>query len=115
MGDLGSILGLGRSAGEGIGYPLQHSGLENSTDCTVNGVAESRTQPNDFHFTSVFLRNAEVVTETLQTFFFLVCEMKLERANFLGSIFGGLSLTIIQVFCYMLPCITHVRKANYTK
>ena len=70
MGDLGSILGLGRSAGEGIGYPLQHSGLENSMDCTVHGVAESQTQRNDFHFTSVFLRNAEVVTETLQTFFF---------------------------------------------
>ena len=25
MGDLGSIPGLGRSAGEGIGYPLQYS------------------------------------------------------------------------------------------
>ena len=30
MGDLGLIPGLGRSAGEGIGYPLQYSGLENS-------------------------------------------------------------------------------------
>ena len=29
-GDLGSIPGLGRSAGEGKGYPLQYSGLENS-------------------------------------------------------------------------------------
>ena len=31
-GDLGSIPGLGRSLGEGNGYPLQYSGLENSTD-----------------------------------------------------------------------------------
>ena len=31
-GDLGSILGLGRSPGEGNGYPLQYSGLENSMD-----------------------------------------------------------------------------------
>ena len=31
-GDLGSILGLGRSPGEGKGYPLQYSGLENSMD-----------------------------------------------------------------------------------
>ena len=31
-GDPGSIPGLGRSAGEGIGYPLQYSGLENSMD-----------------------------------------------------------------------------------
>ena len=33
MGDLGSIPGLGRSPGEGKGYPLQYSGLENSMDC----------------------------------------------------------------------------------
>ena len=33
-GDPGSIPGSGRSAGEGIGYPLQYSGLENSMDCT---------------------------------------------------------------------------------
>ena len=32
MGDLGSIPGLGRSPGEGKGYPLQCSGLENSMD-----------------------------------------------------------------------------------
>ena len=38
-GDLGSIPGLGRSPGEGKGYPLQYSGLENSMDCIVHGVA----------------------------------------------------------------------------
>ena len=32
-GDLGLIPGLGRSLGEGKGYPLQYSGLENSMDC----------------------------------------------------------------------------------
>ena len=32
VGDLGSILGLGRSPGEGNGYPLQYSGPENSMD-----------------------------------------------------------------------------------
>ena len=37
-GDQSSIPGLGRS-GEGKGYPLQYSGLENSTDCIVHGVA----------------------------------------------------------------------------
>ena len=31
-GDLGSIPGLGRSPGEGKGYPFQYSGLENSMD-----------------------------------------------------------------------------------
>ena len=36
-GDLGSIPGLGRSPGEGKGYPAQYSGLENSVDCIVHG------------------------------------------------------------------------------
>ena len=88
--DTSSILGLGRSAGAGIGYPLQsswaslvaqlvknppttretwvlslgwedplekvnsyplqHSGLQNSMDCLVHGVSNSRTQLSDFHF-----------------------------------------------------------------
>ena len=87
--DPGSILGLGRSAGEGIGYPLHYSWaslvaqlmknllqygrpgfepwvgkipwrrerlptpvfwLENPMGCVVHGVAESRTQLSDFHF-----------------------------------------------------------------
>ena len=34
-GDLGSVPGLGRSPGEGQGYPLQYPGLENSMDCIV--------------------------------------------------------------------------------
>ena len=42
-GDPGLIPGSGRSPGEGIGYPLQYSGLENSMDCTVHGVAKSWT------------------------------------------------------------------------
>ena len=43
VGDLGSIPGLGRSPGEGKGYPLWYSGLENSTDCIVHGVTKSQT------------------------------------------------------------------------
>jgi len=37
VGDLGLIPGLGRSPGEGKGYPLQSSGLENSRECIVHG------------------------------------------------------------------------------
>ena len=40
VGDLGSIPGLGRFTGEGKSYPLQYSGLENSMDCRVHGVAK---------------------------------------------------------------------------
>ena len=47
-GDLGSILGLGRSPGGQHGNPLQYSCLENPLDrgawrATVHGVAKSRT------------------------------------------------------------------------
>ena len=49
VGDLGSIPRLGRSPGEGKGYPLQYSGLENSTDCIVHAVTKSRTQLSNFH------------------------------------------------------------------
>ena len=49
-GYLDSILGLGRFPGEGKGYPPQYSGLENSKDCIVHGVAKSRTGLSDFHF-----------------------------------------------------------------
>ena len=49
-GDLGSIPGLGRSPGEGNGYPLQYSDLGNSMDCIIHGVAKSQTRLNDFHF-----------------------------------------------------------------
>ena len=41
-GDLGSIPGLLRSPGEGKGYPLQYSGLENFMHCIVHGVAKSQ-------------------------------------------------------------------------
>ena len=43
MGDLGLILKLVRSPGEGKRYPLQYSGLENSMDCIVHGVTKSQT------------------------------------------------------------------------
>ena len=41
---------LGRSPGEEKGYPLQYSGLENSTDCIVHGVPKNGAGLNNFHF-----------------------------------------------------------------
>ena len=51
-GDLGSVLGLGKSPGEGNGNPLQYSCLENSVDreawwATVHGVTKSWTRLSD--------------------------------------------------------------------
>ena len=49
-GDLGWIPGLGRSPGEGKGYPLQYSGQENSMDYIVHGITKGHTRLSDFHF-----------------------------------------------------------------
>ena len=51
MGGLGLIPGLGRSPGEGKGFRiLQHSGLENTMDFIVHGVAKGQTRLSDLHF-----------------------------------------------------------------
>ena len=74
MGDLGSIHGLGRSPGEGKGYPLQCSGLENSMDCIVHGVTKSKTRLSDFHFhfggDEMFLNNMVVMVVLFCELFF---------------------------------------------
>ena len=69
-GDLGLIPGLGRSPGEGKGYTFQYSDLENSMESIIHGVPKSRTQLNDFHFTSLsrtvaqIVKNSPVMQET---------------------------------------------------
>ena len=50
VGELGSIPGLGRSPGEGKGYRVQYSCLENSMGYTVHGAAKSWTRLSDLHF-----------------------------------------------------------------
>ena len=68
-GDLGSIPGLGRSPGDGKGYPLQYSGLENSTDCIVHGVTKSWIGLSNFHVTSMTLAKvkSKLKKETTRT------------------------------------------------
>ena len=47
------IPGLGISPGEGKGYPLQYSGLENSMDCIVHGVRSQRVRHDWATFTFI--------------------------------------------------------------
>ena len=61
MGYLGSISGLGRSSGEGKGYPLHYAGLEN----VVHGVAKSWTRLSNFHLAML----APYVRNKIQTSF----------------------------------------------
>ena len=48
-GDLVSIPELGRSPGEGKGYPLQYSDLQNSMNSIVHEVTKSQTRLSDFY------------------------------------------------------------------
>ena len=63
-GGLGSIPGLGRHPGEEKGYPLQYSGLGNSMDCIVHGVAKSRTQQSGFHFEPLHRKESGALRKT---------------------------------------------------
>ena len=66
VGDLGSIPGLGRSPGEGKGYPLQYSVLGNSMDCIVHEVT--------FHFLSFIITIKFASSPNLLCFFFIMNE-----------------------------------------
>ena len=46
-----NVRDLGSTPGGRKGYPLWYSGLENSMDCIIHGVAKSQTRLHDFHFT----------------------------------------------------------------
>ena len=82
-GDLGLIPGLGRSPREGKGYPLQYSGLENSMDCVVPGVAKSQTQFREF----LLMKSMEFGTE------------------YIGSNFSSaLNNCMIKASCFALVC-----------
>ena len=59
-GDLGLIPGLGRSPGEMKGYTFQYSGLENSMDCIVHGVAKSPTRLSNFDFRLIYQQGWEL-------------------------------------------------------
>ena len=71
MGDLGLIPGLGRSPGEGKGYPLLFSGLENSMDCIVHGVAKSQTELSIFHFHLLYKSLLSLIRSHLFVFVFI--------------------------------------------
>ena len=57
MGDLGSISGLGRCPKEGNSYALQYSGLENSMDCVVLGVAKTQTRLSNFQKKCLYIED----------------------------------------------------------
>ena len=93
-GDLGLIPGLGRSPGEGKGYPLQYSGLENSMDCTVHKVTRSRIWLGNFHITS------------LQTLYLWMCSSVYQPPS------SGFSTSVI-FFFFLFKCHRHLLCSDF--
>ena len=77
VGDLVLIPGLGRSPGEGKGYPLQYSGLENSMDWIDHEVAKSKTWLSEFYFHLV-------INVSLQTMNFFLLQLILRCKLYLA-------------------------------
>ena len=88
-GDLGAIPGLGRSPGKGNSYPLQCSGLENSMDCIVHGVAESQTWLSDFHLGKAASPEPVAAFVCFLMFFFFGCILSLTRDQTWAPYFGS--------------------------
>ena len=77
--DLCSIPGLGRSHGDGKGYPLQYSGLENSMDWIVHRVAKSQHDWVTFTFTLLCVHALHTCLHTclnlFQAFFIFITNL----------------------------------------
>ena len=98
-------LGGEDSPGEGKGYyPLQDSGLENSMDHIVHGVAKSRTRLSDLHFH--FLPSSPTVCRSLKPYYCL---------QLLSAFFSSFSCLLDHSWCFIdnfssfflweLPCM----------
>ena len=96
VGDLGLIPGLGRSPGEGKGYPLQYSGLENSMDY---GVTKSWTELSDFHFTLLHFSHPYMTTGKT---------IALSRWTFVGKVTSLLFNMLSRFIIAFLPRSKHL-------
>ena len=77
---------LGRSPGEGKGYPLQYSGLKNFMDCIVHGVAKSWTRLSDFHYILVCICSGEEKSNPPQ---YSCLENPVDRGAWWAAVYGG--------------------------
>ena len=94
--DLGWIPGLGTSPGEGTGYPLQYSGLENSMYYTV---ANSWTRLSDFHFTSFFRQYPFMCVCVCGYIHFQI--LKIYIFQVLNAIMVAFCINIARFYCYV--------------
>ena len=102
--DLGMILGLRRSTGEGNGYPLQYSGLKNSMHCIAHGVTKNRTWLSDLHFHfhqfsgSVMSNSANPWTAACKTSLSITNSQNLPKLMFIKSVMSPNHLSFCHPF-----------------
>ena len=123
-GDLASIPGLGRSPGEGKGYRLQYSGLENSMDCIVHGVFKEldMTEQLSLFFTQIWpLRRIHGVicsycSFTLaEVYYCIVCSQCNVILHYpVGVHLYGFQMCAVYGSCWREHPHTHLQKNLYT-
>ena len=102
MGDLGLIAGLGKSPGEGNSYPLQYSGLQNSMDCIVHGVAKSLNRLSDFDSVTCFIEGSYL----LSILHLVVCVHQSYSSQFISPSASFLGAhTFVPHVCVSIPAL----------
>ncbi|CAI9149047.1 unnamed protein product [Rangifer tarandus platyrhynchus] len=99
--------GLGRSSGEGKGYPLQYSGLENFMD-TVHGIAKSWTQLTNFHLNSpLFFSSVQLLSHVplFVTPWTAACQASLSITNS-QSLLKLMSIVLVMPSIHLTLCHT---------
>ena len=77
---------LGRSPGEGKGYPLEYSGLENFMDCIVHGITKSQVWPSNFCFRFAFTLIARITAKYPIFFKYIIILGGIFSSSFLSNI-----------------------------
>ena len=123
VGDMGSIPGLGRSSGEGKGYPLQYSGLENSMEYSPRSLKESDTTEKFSPFSCIghfiFFSLLGFLFIFFPLFLFKVYDILslMNRFVDLFFLFNEITFSIIAIymFCFfsiLFKVLLHTQKNN---
>ena len=99
VGDLGSIPGLGRSPGEGKGYPLQYSGLEKSMDCPWGHKELDKIEQLSLSF-----KSRKQIIETSSKIFDIVTVLSFQTISSWGNIRNNPRKTLLTSLKQLLKC-----------
>ena len=99
VGEPGLVPGLGRSTAEGIGYPFQYSGLENTMDCIVHGVPKSCMWMSEFYMDLTF----QVSMQYCSLYHWTLLPSPVTSTTGCCFCFGSVSSFFLKLFLYSSP------------